>query len=1082
MESLNHIYFDYFSVGSAIAAIFLFLVGLFVLTIPKKSSATFHLGLGFFMSFIQNAAYIVSSSYYDPDAAIHRWFTVFGAQATSVQLIQFYLRYPINARPKLANIVWIFSWIWTFALTGYFIYHTQDAAYIYHYAGHYWDYDIDKVSGLVGKFLLLFALLWFILGFVRAYRSNRKQDRIMVLVINMAFFLTAAIGGYLNLLSRDGRMDREDFQSTWVILTVISTFIIVVMYINTTRERTTFMAKIVGISLATFLLVLQLLSYFALFDKEQAYDSVHYQKAARSLADENYRPPELAYIHALDVGSGAFKSYYQNQRGQRSARSEPTDFGDIEPGLHYHEYINTLYWVKIEGLASFNYNQKALRSSLKEKLKDSPAYFAGYRDTLLDIISAKFNSESKNLVPQTLEYAHDLKRITYYHSKKIQDIPNEGFRTAILAYTSKNKGDIKYISNAIKKYITDGDKPKGETAKSSGVPREGAELKKDVLNFLAPFHSPESRRYRTSPDGKRHYISFTHYSPETNRLYEVGYHYLYYREFIHPAATRLLLMLCAVLAVVLFGFRFFFQGALVTPLARLLQAVEKVNHGDLKVRVPIKVEDEIGFLSRSFNGMVQSILEAKEKLQIYANELEDKVKERTADLKTTLDEVQVLKQKQDGDYFLTSLLLKPLGTNRVNKSPYVDVEFLVKQKKQFQFKKWKNEEIGGDICMAHTISLRDKDYTVFLNADAMGKSMQGAGGALVLGAVFESNVERTRLSEGLMTDPPELWLTNSFVELHKVFEGFDGSMLVSIAMGLVDNETGFTYYINAEHPWTALYRGGKASFIENDLTFRKLGTQGMGGALFVQTLQLEPGDTLFAGSDGRDDFLTEETDAEGRQMLNEDEFAFLRAVEKSKGNIRGLYKLIRRQGELTDDLSILRLQYKGPEKIEDKTTLKNDTEIRLLLNRARERARAGELDAAQEILENAYELNQNRSDTLKALVKTGLKKKDYARVAPLAEEYIKRDPSDTELVYATSFCYKKIGKYEKSAELGERVRMRQPENVKNITNLADIYYRLGNKERALSMVRRALRVDADDTRALQLKTRLEAEGFYLEAE
>ena len=53
--------------------------------------------------------------------------------------------------------------------------------------------------------------------------------------------------------------------------------------------------------------------------------------------------------------------------------------------------------------------------------------------------------------------------------------------------------------------------------------------------------------------------------------------------------------------------------------------------------------------------------------------------------------------------------------------------------------------------------------TVFLNADAMGKSMQGAGGALVAGAVFNSIIERTMLSPTVQNQYPERWLKNSFV-------------------------------------------------------------------------------------------------------------------------------------------------------------------------------------------------------------------------------------------------------------------------------------------------------------------------------
>jgi hypothetical protein len=117
--------------------------------------------------------------------------------------------------------------------------------------------------------------------------------------------------------------------------------------------------------------------------------------------------------------------------------------------------------------------------------------------------------------------------------------------------------------------------------------------------------------------------------------------------------------------------------------------------------------------------------------------LESKVEERTRELSETLSTVQMLKRQQDGDYFLTSLLIKSL-TAKDTITDEVHVKFKLKQKKQFEFqKKW--SEIGGDLCRSEVIKLRNKKYTVFFNADVMGKSMQGAGGALVLGAVFDGS-------------------------------------------------------------------------------------------------------------------------------------------------------------------------------------------------------------------------------------------------------------------------------------------------------------------------------------------------------
>ncbi|HMV44354.1 MAG TPA: 7TM diverse intracellular signaling domain-containing protein, partial [Leptospiraceae bacterium] len=187
-----------------------------------------------------------------------------------------------------------------------------------------------------------------------------------------------------------------------------------------------------------------------------------------------------------------------------------------------------------------------------------------------------------------------------------------------------------------------------------------------------------------------------------------------------------------------------------------------------------------------------------EEVEELNSNLEMKVAQRTEELSQSLEHVKKLKMSQDGDYFLTSLLIKPLGKNRAEKNQVL-IDFIVKQKKTFEFKN-KMSDLGGDLCRAESLVLRNRNMTVFFNADAMGKSMQGAGGAIVMGSVFDSILERTKLSQTVQEEYPEKWLKNAFIELHKVFESFQGSMLVSIVIGLIDNKTGLMYFINAEHP------------------------------------------------------------------------------------------------------------------------------------------------------------------------------------------------------------------------------------------------------------------------------------------
>ena len=57
------------------------------------------------------------------------------------------------------------------------------------------------------------------------------------------------------------------------------------------------------------------------------------------------------------------------------------------------------------------------------------------------------------------------------------------------------------------------------------------------------------------------------------------------------------------------------------PLSVLLQGVERIDEGNLDVLIPVKSEDEIGYLSTTFNSMVTSIKAAQEKLKSSAQDL-----------------------------------------------------------------------------------------------------------------------------------------------------------------------------------------------------------------------------------------------------------------------------------------------------------------------------------------------------------------------------------------------------------------------------------------------------------------------------
>jgi tetratricopeptide (TPR) repeat protein/HAMP domain-containing protein len=491
------------------------------------------------------------------------------------------------------------------------------------------------------------------------------------------------------------------------------------------------------------------------------------------------------------------------------------------------------------------------------------------------------------------------------------------------------------------------------------------------------------------------------------------------------------------------------------PIQKLSEGALKIGGGDLNHRIKLSGSDELGQLAKSFNQMTSQI-------QDFTQNLELKVAQRTEELNRTLQEVQALKIAQDGDYYLTSILLSPLQPNN-NTSSKVKTEFIIEQKKKFSFRKW-NSQIGGDICITDTILLNGKEYTVFINGDAMGKSIQGAGGALVLGVVFNAGLIRSKI-EKFQSTYPEIWLKERFLDLHNVFLSFEGSMYISICLGLVDNTTGVLYYINAEHPWTVLYRDGKASFLEQELALRKIGTPDQEDQFHVRIFQLMPGDVIITGSDGRDDLVLHNQD--GTEFIQEDEQQFLLRVEEGEGKLPFIAQRVKQTGALMDDFSLLRISFNESYSEADlpKEMPYQVTESVLA---GMELIEEGNPEEAIKKVERFLSDYSDFPDMLKLLGKVYFQKGEFPKAIECFEQYLTINPSDNEYLYALSNTYRVYGKLNLAADIAERLFLRDQKHFLNLMNLASIYYGLRVYGRAESMIKRALNIQPENNQATLL--------------
>ena len=95
--------------------------------------------------------------------------------------------------------------------------------------------------------------------------------------------------------------------------------------------------------------------------------------------------------------------------------------------------------------------------------------------------------------------------------------------------------------------------------------------------------------------------------------------------------TFIILVLASSLLIILV-FPIFFRTAILNPLDRLLKGVKTANEGNLNLEVEVQYDDEIGYLTHSFNRMVRSLNDLTQALQDESSRLEQQVSERTKEL------------------------------------------------------------------------------------------------------------------------------------------------------------------------------------------------------------------------------------------------------------------------------------------------------------------------------------------------------------------------------------------------------------------------------------------------------------------
>jgi len=351
-----------------------------------------------------------------------------------------------------------------------------------------------------------------------------------------------------------------------------------------------------------------------------------------------------------------------------------------------------------------------------------------------------------------------------------------------------------------------------------------------------------------------------------------------------------------------------------------------------------------------------------------------------------------------------------------------------------------------------------------------------------MGVVMNSIMARSASNKRILEISPEKWLTDVYYEVNSVFKTFNGTMVLSATVLLIDDISGKMFYWNAEHPFTVLYRDETASFIEPGLRLRKLGLESE-YEFAVYDFQLEPGDIVLLASDGRDDI--DLTPGEPIRTINDDENLFLQIVEDAGSDVDKMVKIIKSKGDITDDLSFVKVSFQedrvgmGPlleTSLSDSTPIttsdNRNSDVIDKLNKLYQDSKklylSGEIVAAKEKMEEAYSLDRNVPKLNKLYGLLCFKTKDYEKTVRLLSDYLTKESGEDDLYYYLSVAYKKLEKYQDALSSALKGFELGPKNISNIVNISDLFRLQGDKEQAKKYAETALKQDSQNKNAKKI--------------
>jgi hypothetical protein len=391
------------------------------------------MGIAFALLSIFHFALFAAFSLYHPYAAYHRCITVISVMFTQIHIILFVIQYPDNRNLTASNYIRISLYIISFVISLFYIIQSFHSTKAFTFDGHFWDID-NKTSNFAAALTIMFLSLFSIFIVIWRFIQLKNRELFSMLLVTIPFIVGMIIPAILNLLNRQGLVSREFFQVTLNTSHIFGFFIMSMVHLNTTRDRFTFMGKIVGVTFVTFLTIFLIISRLYIHNIDTEF---HLKKTNDFILGISGKVSEPGYSYVL--------SYSAKNNRIIEIYKKPAIVSI--PEVKLDEFRKTYILESIKDIPESDFRFQI--SELLQEIKDDIT-FSGYYILLTELIR-HHPDMSEVKIKKIVRTISDIRYNIRFHNKNISKFPVENFDTLLYSYLENTPESFSPFKTAIMK-------------------------------------------------------------------------------------------------------------------------------------------------------------------------------------------------------------------------------------------------------------------------------------------------------------------------------------------------------------------------------------------------------------------------------------------------------------------------------------------------------------------------------------------------------------------------------------------------------------------------------------------------------